>query len=376
MEEKQATPRKKLKPLLFVLLMMLMGMLLGAGLARGLLPSGALRSSAAAFTPWDLLVLPLLWLLVIGVHEAGHLVAGLRKGMRFLLFIIGPFGLVHSSQGIRFRWFFKLGAFSGLAAVLPRSDRPLAAQMQPMALGGPVASLLLAVLSLTLFKVTEGRISTYALLAGLLSALVFVMTAVPFRSGGFMSDGMQWLTYRRGGADVEQRARLMALMGLSFSGTRPRDLDTALLQQVQAAAGGETLSDMSDMSVWLYSYLHALDNGDMQAAQGWSARMASSIDAYVDGFKQGIATELALFAVLHQRDVEEARRWLARSKGGVVDASRRDLAFAAVAMLEQDHVQAKRSLDDAQRRLHQGMDAGIAHLTAEQITTLRDKLTH
>ena len=329
MEEKQATPRKKLKPLLFMLLMMLMGMLLGAGLARGLLPSGALRSSAEAFTPWDLLVLPLLWLLVIGVHEAGHLVAGLRKGMRFLLFIIGPFGLVHSSQGIRFRWFFKLGAFSGLAAVLPRADRPLAAQMQPMVLGGPLASLLLAVVALLVFKVTEGRISAYALLAGLLSALVFVMTAVPFRSGGFMSDGMQWLTYRRGGADVEQRARLMALMGLSFSGTRPRDLDAELLQQVQAAAGGETLSDMS---VWLYSYLHALDCGDREAAQGWSTRMASSIDAYVDGFKQGIATELALFAALHLRNAEEARRWLARSKGGVVDASRRDLAYAAVAV--------------------------------------------
>ena len=121
MEEKQATPRKKLKPLLFMLLMMLMGMLLGAGLARGLLPSGALRSSAAAFTPWDLLVLPLLWLLVIGIHEAGHLLVGLHKGMRFLLFIIGPFGLVHSSQGIRFFRLARSGSCRSSSAERPPS---------------------------------------------------------------------------------------------------------------------------------------------------------------------------------------------------------------------------------------------------------------
>ena len=354
-----------------MLLMMVVGMLVGVGLARGLIPAFGLRSSMAIFSPWDLLVLPLLWLLVIGIHEAGHLFVGLGKGMRFLLFIIGPFGLVRSGDGIRFRWFFKLGAFSGLAAVLPRADRPLAAQMQPMALGGPVASLMLAVVALLLFKVTDGRVSAYSLVTGLLSALVFALTALPLRTGGFMSDGMQWLSYRRGGAEVQQRARLMALMGLSLSGTRPRDLDSALLQHIQAAAGGETLSDMS---VWLYSYMHALDRQDVEAAQGWSQLMAGSIDAYVDGFKQAIATELALFSALYQHDTEEAQRWLARSKGGVVDASRRDLARAAVAVLEGNTTQATRSLDDAQRRLHHGMDAGIAHLTADQISALRDTL--
>ncbi len=352
--------------------------LLGGGAAFGYVVGGSvarldgLRARLDALSAWDLLALPILFLAVIAVHEAGHLLAGLRQGMRFLLYVVGPFGWVRGGDGVRFRWFFNLGTIGGLAATLPNPERALAAQMKPVVLGGPLASLLLAAVAFAVSAGTEDRLSAYALATGLMSALIFAATALPFRAGGFMSDGMQWLSYRRGGQDVERRARLTALMGMSLAGTRPRELDAALLQQAQATAGEEILCDMG---VWLYSYAQALDQGDIEAAGAWSERMAAALDGYADGFRQAVAIELSIFESLYRRRANEARQWLQRAKGGVVDASRRDLAQAALDALEGRREPALRALEAAERRLHHGMDAGYARLGADQIAALRCALS-
>ncbi len=355
-----------------------MAVLLGGGgavgyvVGRGLAQLDGLSARFDMLNAWDLLALPALFLVVIAVHEAGHLLAGLRQGMRFLLYVVGPFGWVRGGDGVRFRWFFNLGTIGGLAATLPKPERALAAQMKPVVLGGPLASLLLAALAFAVSVGTHGRLSAYALATGLISALIFAVTALPFRAGGFMSDGMQWLSYRRGGQDVERRARLTALMGMSLAGTRPRELDAALLQQAQATTGKEILCDMG---VWLYSHAQALDQGDIEAAGVWGERMAAALDGYADGFRQAVAIELSIFESLYRRRADEARQWLLRAKGGVVDASRRDLAQAALDALEGRREPALRALDAAERRLHHGMDAGYARLGADQITALRRALS-
>ncbi|RYZ71588.1 MAG: hypothetical protein EOP91_10470, partial [Lysobacteraceae bacterium] len=67
-----------------------LGYLLGFVLGRG--PSASdsgLKTVLDALSAWDLLALPLLVLAVIAVHEAGHLLMGLRQGMRFLLYVVG-----------------------------------------------------------------------------------------------------------------------------------------------------------------------------------------------------------------------------------------------------------------------------------------------
>jgi hypothetical protein len=56
---------------------------------------------------------------VLAVHEAGHLFGGFLRGMRFLLYIVGPFQLTRTTSGIQFKWIFNLGTFGGLAAATP-----------------------------------------------------------------------------------------------------------------------------------------------------------------------------------------------------------------------------------------------------------------
>lgn len=363
-----ASKKPSWKALLAALLMGGAGAACGFLMAKFGMEMPLVRASLKTLSAWDLLMLPVLIVVVLAVHEAGHLAGGMSRGMRFLLFIAGPFGLVRTQEGIRFRWFFNLGTLGGIAAALPKSGQPLKPQLARLIVGGPLASLLLAFAALGLFWLFEGRAGAYALVTSLLSTAIFLVTAAPFRAGGFMSDGMQLLQLHRDPTMVERRARLISLGGMSMAGTRPRDLDRALLAEAQAMAGKET---MCDVGVWLYSYGHALDQGDTTGAGQWLDRIEAVIDDYPDGFRQGIALEIALFEALHRRRLPQAQAWLARGKGGIVDASRRALALAAVEALSGRQPQAQAALLQAERQLGRGMDAGFAKLSVDQIAAIR-----
>lgn len=327
--------------------------------------------SLKALTAWDLLALPVIIVFVLAFHEAGHLAGGMSRGMRFLLFIAGPFGWVRGKDGVRFRWFFNLGTLGGVAAAMPVPGLPLKPQLTRLVVGGPLASLVLATAGFAVFWFVPGRVGAYALVTAGLSLAIFVVTAVPMRSGGFMSDGMQLRQLRRQPAMVERRARLLALMGQGLAGLRPRDYDRESLTHAQAITGDEALYDVG---VWLYSYFNALDAGDVAAAEGFLARVEPLFDDYPDGFRQAIAIELALFEALHRRRLDQAHAWLARARGGVVDVSRRRLAEAAVAAREGRRDDALAALKAAEAKLGSSMDAGSTHLSADQVAGLRAEL--
>ncbi len=109
----------------------------------------------------------------------------------------------------------------------------------------------------------------------------------------------------------------------------------------------------------------AVDRGESDANEH-AAWLSGHIDGFPDGFRQAIALELAL----HQTglgDIEASRHWMARAKGGVVDASRRALAEASLARLVGDPEGSHRLLGVATAKLSRGMDPGLNVLTAEQI---------
>ncbi|NBO65669.1 MAG: hypothetical protein EBU88_12665, partial [Acidobacteria bacterium] len=89
-----------------------------------------------------LLPIPVI-LLVIFVHELGHLAGGLSGGMRFLLLVVGPFQWTKSAVGVSFSWNLKPALMGGLAAALPDRQRLLSPQLLRLVVGGPLASLLM-----------------------------------------------------------------------------------------------------------------------------------------------------------------------------------------------------------------------------------------
>ena len=345
------------------------GYVLGT-IGRTELPGGV-RAALEALTAWDLLLLPLAMLGVLAVHEAGHLLGGLSRGMRFLMYIVGPFAWFRGAQGIHFRWLWSLSTFGGLAAAIPAPDQPLRPQLLRLVLGGPAASLLLAALGFAALALFPGRPGAYGLIIGGMSLAIFLVTSAPMQTGGFMSDGMQFLQLTRNPAAVDRRVRLMALMGEGLAGTRPRDYHRQALAQAQALTGDEPLYDVS---VWLCQYFHALDSGDIPAAGAWLDRVAATHDSYPAGFRQTLAIELALFEAMHRQRADLAATWLASARGGVADDSRRSLAQAAVALAQRRPDAALSALELAERRLGRSMDAGLALLSRDQMQALRQAI--
>lgn len=321
----------------------------------------------ASLSTWDLLAVPLLAMLVLGVHEIGHLAGGMSQGMRFLLLIVGPFQWHASKSGLRFQWVTHLGLMGGIAAAMPTQiGDGLRRQLLMLIAGGPIASLLLASAAMGVATHAEGRSAAYALSVAALSFLVFLVTAAPLRTAGFMSDGMQLLDIRRGGSAVSERMALLQVTAQSLSGTRPRDWDPSTVRVLESLNSAEPLRQNS---AWLLLLYRAMDSGSNAEIKRLSGLLTEHVEAFPDGFRQVIHVELAVCAwLLGGHDT--LRRHLAQSRGGVVEKSRRLLAQAIRAQLDGKLDEAEELRRRAIRALPGALDAGLRYLSADQLARL------
>jgi hypothetical protein len=318
-------------------------------------------------TPWDLLAFPFLMLIVLGVHEIGHLIGGLSQGMRFLLLIVGPFGWHASVAGPRFEWNTNVALMGGLAATLPtETGASLRRQLLVMIAGGPLASLLLAIFAVAAIAYVEPRIAAYCLIVAATSFGIFLVTLIPTRAGGFMSDGMQLIDVWRGGTAVVERSALLRIFAQSMDGVRPRDWDPEALAELSRADSEDPTRRTGGL---LYSFMWAMDGRRDADIAHYRALLESSVDGYPSGFRQSVHVELAIGAWL-AGDTDAVRRHLAASKGGIVEKSRRLLAQAALARLEGRDEDCERDRLLALKALPKASDAGQQKLTEDQLAML------
>lgn len=328
----------------------------------------ALAEARDTLTAWDLLALPVLSLLVLGMHEVGHLAAGLSQGMRFLLLIVGPFRWHGSANGIRFEWNTNVALMGGLAAAAPtKMDESLRRQLLVLTAGGPVASLLLAIVALGLTSLFGARGTAYCAYTAVLSLGIFVATLIPVHAGGFMSDGMLLLDLHRHGDAVRERTALLQVLAQSIEGVRPREWDVSALNHLATVGMNDPLQRAGAV---LYLLSHAMDRHNNADVSRYAAQLEEYISDYPSGFRQAVSIELAISAWL-MGDTDAVRRHVAASSGGVVEQSRRLLAHAALARLEAriDDCEHDRRL--AISALATSSDAGQRKLTEDQLEMLQ-----
>lgn len=320
-----------------------------------------------AKTPWILLAFPFLMLIVLGVHEIGHLIGGLSRGMRFLLLIVGPFGWHASASGPRFEWNTNVALMGGLAATLPTEvGSSLRRQLLVMIAGGPLASLLLAIFAIAAVIYVDAHIAACCIIIAATSFGIFLVTLIPMRAGGFMSDGMQLIEVWRGGTAVVERSALMRIFAQSLDGVRPRDWDPEALAELSRADS----ADPTRRTGWLlYSFMWAMDGRRDADIAHYRALLESRVDGYPSGFRQSVHVELAIGAWL-AGDTDAVRRHLAASEGGIVEKSRRLLAQAALARLEGRDEDCERDRLLALEALAKASDAGQQKLTEDQLAML------
>lgn len=355
------------RPLLLALALGAGGAVLGYLGARYALQVPGVRAHIEALDSWDLLAVPPMMLFVLAVHELGHLGAGIRRGMRFLLLIVGPFQIARTPDGLRFDWVFNLGTLGGVAAATPDPGRPALPQLRALVLGGPLASLALGLVAGGGSLLLEGRPGAYAFLIAVFSLVIAALTAIPMRAGGFMSDGLQFLELARGGESVRARLALVGLVAQSMGGTRPRELESEILERIDEFADRESLNVLT---AHYFALLRAVDRGQIERAAASAHVLGERFDRYPDGFRQALAVELAIFHALCRSDAVSAADWMTRTRGGVVDPSRRALAEAAVATAQGRPEVAAAALARSRAALARAPDAGLRRLTSDQLDAL------
>ena len=329
-----------------------------------------LAAAEDTLTGWDLLAIPILILIVLATHEIGHLLGGLSQGMRFLLLIVGPFGWHASVSGPRFEWNTNVALMGGIAAAIPtKVGTELRRQLLVLIAGGPVFSLLLAILAIAIASVADPHFAAHCIFLAATSFGIFLVTLIPVRAGGFMSDGMQIIDVWRGGSAAAERSALLQIFAQSLDGVRPRDWDASAIEQLSRMDSKDPVRLTGGA---LYLLYRAMDSGDKADMVRYSKLLEDAVERYPSGFKQAIYIELAICAWLIG-DADAVRRFLGSSKGGVVEKSRRLLANAALAKLEGREEDCEQNRLLAIRALATASDAGQRKLTEDQLATLSAK---
>ncbi|MTB51417.1 site-2 protease family protein [Lewinella sp. W8] len=304
-----------------------------------------------------ILLLPLSFLFVVGVHELGHVLFGRWQNFEFFGLTVGPFSWRPDENGnVRFAWNTSLNLAGGVAVMLPNGGEQLSQRFTWFAAGGPLSSLLLALLLYVLSSLLPAG-SFLAFMAGglsLLSAVIFLATILPFRAGGFASDGMRILTFWRGGKVA--RADIAGLQTIAHirTGKPYRELP---LEDMVAVAEDPDIPEQQRVTMDYYRYLVALSENDVDRAGELLDSVMDRLDAYPPGVQGTFYAELALFKARYRRDLKAAESaWEKFTPIPLTEAASIHLTKAAIADLREDYTALSAELPGLKKGLPKMLD--------------------
>lgn len=129
--------------------------------------------------------------LAIVVHELGHLLAGIFQGFRVELFVVYFFGLRRANGKLELFFNTNVQYFGGVAATSPKTlqnDYDLIRKYATILICGPIASLLLAIISFIIIYYYDFQLNPFFGLLTVTSFGIFIATTLPEKSGIFFTD--------------------------------------------------------------------------------------------------------------------------------------------------------------------------------------------
>ena len=287
-------------------------------------------------------------LVVLGVHELGHVVGGLLSGHRFIALVVGPFAVSGVGARLKVEWNPVWAFYGGLAMLAPRGEQlpPIRATVALYA-GGPLASLLLGGLFMALHgglglddvtrrTIAAGTHTTGDLLLGAFiftmgctSLLIALVTMIPNAVAGFTSDGAAIRMLLKGGPEAERLQAINALMGQLSAGARPRDWSPEFIRRAAGVQDGSAM----ESGAANYGLLHALDRGDLAAARAHLRRLQVA-SAKAPAFGKGELRLAEAWLAVADGRTSEARTAFAETEGTLVEAFSRRRVLAAILVAE------------------------------------------
>jgi len=367
--EAPAAKRPLWRRVLPTLAMFLAGGLFGVGLARVGVPA---LESLPAGTGVALLVgfFISLWPHIV-LHEAGHALAGVSRGMHAIAFGVGPFRIERGSDD-RWRWRHGGGVrgIGGFAALLPRDGCGLSRLDQTVfLLGGPLANLVTAALciALVLWLPMSAWLVGAGLGIALAAAVMGLGNLLPMHMDGWRSDGRGLLDLARHTPDAALQLQINQLMALSLANVRPRDWPPASIPTIDTGIASTGLQQSARM----LRLSHAVDRRDAAAARPEAEALAAAFAKAPAAFRPSIAVTLASHAALLVGERALVTAWRGHCEGGLMDLSPyRAWLDAEIARLDGDTTALRMHLDQARVLSERIPDAASRTVFDERLVEL------
>jgi len=167
-------------------------------------------------------------LLVLAIHELGHVICGLIVGLKFKFMTVGPITVQKEKGKIRIRenkiWMY----VGGVAMLVPSSTHTpnLSKKWAWMTLSGPLTSFVFGIVSGYIYMVSYYHMLLYF---SVLHLAIFVVTAIPIK-GTLLSDGMQFLILIKDDEKAREHLYTIQVSSELFSYKRPEDWDERLIE--------------------------------------------------------------------------------------------------------------------------------------------------
>ena len=249
-------------------------------------------------------------LMILTSHELAHVVAGRIVGFHFETVRVGPFALVKSAKGLKFKLQGRHG-LDGMAAM--RIDRlgRLRRRLGIYIAAGPVANVL-AVPCVWLFFVSQAldkwqhSVGKFLLFWAALSVVIAIVNLIPYqRENGMFTDGARLLSLVRSGAKARRWLSLLALKMESDAGVRPKHLKRTWI--VHSCAIADQSRDA--LRAFWFAYVAHLDRGESDEAAGNLEKCLERFRIASPEFQKLILTEAAIFQAWYREDEEKAKTW-------------------------------------------------------------------
>lgn len=316
--------------------------------------------------------LPIFFLLIL-IHELGHAFGGFITGQEFLMMTVGPLGLIKQNGRIIFKWIARSGLMGG-CSYLPKNRDHFIRSRMILVLMGP----LFIWISFFIFLVAGIRLRSAAplysdlfILASIIAGILALLDSFPGKGNGYCNDARQFIDLLKKDRSAEELADIIHLHNKSISGTRPRDLDEDILRR-----NLETPSaNLSFQAVFrMAAYCCYLDSGDVPNAKIHLDKALENFDEIAKGIRQGFALEKAFSAAFFDDDLETAREWMKKSKGGFVSPHVQARAEAAIAARMGDAAMARQKIKEAREDLKKTIDKGGAYLEEDLLRQIEEKI--
>ena len=302
----------------------------------------------------------------VALHELGHVVAGKIAGFRFAFMIFWPVKITRrGSSGLSIKLSLRNGiGMGGLAGMVPVAGLPMRQAYLTMLSGGPLASLLVALLAGSAaigMGLGQNLFGGVFWIFAITSLLLFFLTIIPMKAGGFLSDGAAIRLLKKGSPEeIDRYVALLECGSAIAAGTRPAGLNPSHVETLLTSGPEEPVFFQARH----FAFLHAADSNNLTGAREFMEEIQQNLEKS-PVIMRGRYQLDAAWLEAREGNVDKARSLLSKANQGLTEPCELKFIEAEIALAEGKTDDARRLAGESLGLIDHSMIPG-AHEFARQ----------